>query len=105
MTREETLELAQKVEEYILELSTKNCSTLSSDNSYRTILQSLKKLENRSREYKNPSFVVLVVGPVKAGKSTFVNLVANNYVSPTHFLECTIRPSIITSTIFLRIVL
>lgn len=56
----------------------------------------VRQLENRSKEYHNPSFVVLVVGPVKSGKSTFVNLVAKNYVSPTHFLECTVRPSIIS---------
>lgn len=37
------------------------------------------------------------MGPVKSGKSTFVNLVARNYVSPTHFLECTVRPSLISS--------
>lgn len=57
----------------------------------------IQQLENRSKEYRKPSFVVLVVGPVKAGKSTFVNLVARNYVSPTHFLECTVRPSIISA--------
>ncbi len=67
-----------------------------SDEKIRDILPYLKRLANRSREYKNQSFVVLVVGPVKSGKSTFVNLVANEYVSPTHFLECTGRPSIIS---------
>lgn len=56
----------------------------------------VRQLENRSKEYHHPSFVVLVVGPVKSGKSTFVNLVAKNYVSPTDFLECTVRPSIIS---------
>lgn len=56
----------------------------------------VRQFENRSKEYHHPSFVVLVVGPVKSGKSTFVNLVAKNYVSPTHFLECTVRPSIIS---------
>ena len=39
---------------------------------------------------------MIVVGPVKSGKSTFVNLLANEKVSPTHFLECTVRPSIIS---------
>ena len=56
----------------------------------------LSKTENRSKEYENGSFIVLVVGPVKSGKSTLVNLIANAYVSPTHFLECTVRPSIIS---------
>ncbi len=58
----------------------------------------LKKIAGRAREYADRSFVVLVVGPVKSGKSTFVNLVANAFVSPTHYLECTVRPSIISRT-------
>lgn len=60
------------------------------------IIALLAKLENRSAEYENGTFIVLVVGPVKSGKSTLVNLIANAYVSPTHFLECTVRPSIIS---------
>lgn len=60
------------------------------------IAAQLSKTENRSKEYENGSFIVLVVGPVKSGKSTLVNLIANAYVSPTHFLECTVRPSIIS---------
>ena len=47
-------------------------------------------------EYVNGTFIVLVVGPVKSGKSTLVNLIAGAYVSPTHFFECTVRPSIIS---------
>lgn len=61
-----------------------------------TIISQLSKVENRSKEYENGTFIVLVVGPVKSGKSTLVNLIANAYVSPTHFLECTVRPSIIS---------
>lgn len=61
-----------------------------------TIVAQLAKTENRSKEYENGTFIVLVVGPVKSGKSTLVNLIANAYVSPTHFLECTVRPSIIS---------
>lgn len=60
------------------------------------ITAQLTKTENRSKEYENGTFIVLVVGPVKSGKSTLVNLIANTYVSPTHFLECTVRPSIIS---------
>ena len=60
------------------------------------ILAQLSKTENRSREYVNGTFIVLVVGPVKSGKSTLVNLIAHAYVSPTHFLECTVRPSVIS---------
>lgn len=61
-----------------------------------TVINQLVKAENRSKEYENGTFIVLVVGPVKSGKSTLVNLIANAYVSPTHFLECTVRPSIIS---------
>lgn len=61
-----------------------------------TILSLLKKMANRASEHEHGSFIVLVVGPVKSGKSTLVNLIANAYVSPTHFLECTVRPSIIS---------
>ncbi|MBR3092873.1 MAG: dynamin family protein [Bacteroidaceae bacterium] len=57
----------------------------------------LNRLYRRSMEYKNGSFIMLVVGPVKSGKSTLVNLLAHRYVSPTDKLECTIRPSIISS--------
>lgn len=60
------------------------------------IFSLLKKMANRASEYEHGSFIVLVVGPVKSGKSTLVNLIANAYVSPTHFLECTVRPSIIS---------
>lgn len=56
----------------------------------------LKKIVNRSKEYEGGTYIVLVVGPVKSGKSTLVNLIAHAYVSPTHFLECTVRPSIIS---------
>lgn len=61
-----------------------------------TVVAQLTKAANRSKEYENGTFIVLVVGPVKSGKSTLVNLIANAYVSPTHFLECTVRPSIIS---------
>lgn len=60
------------------------------------IKSNLIKLYRRSKEYKNGSFIMLVVGPVKSGKSTLVNLLAHRYVSPTDKLECTIRPSIIS---------
>lgn len=62
-----------------------------------TIRNQFRKVINRSQEHRNGSFIVLIVGPVKSGKSTLVNLIAKSYVSPTHFLECTVRPSIISS--------
>ena len=65
---------------------------------YGDLCRQLGKVANRAKEYSDRSFVILVAGPVKSGKSTFVNLVANSFVSPTHFLECTVRPSIISCT-------
>lgn len=99
MNEKYLIEIAEEIEKYISEKLINVYSDIFSDNSdkrIRGILPYLKRLANRSREYKNQSFVVLVVGPVKSGKSTFVNLVANEYVSPTHYLECTGRPSIIS---------
>lgn len=64
----------------------------------KDLQRQLTKVANRAKEYADRSFVILVAGPVKSGKSTFVNLVANAFVSPTHFLECTVRPSIISCT-------
>ncbi len=61
------------------------------------IKNKLCQLSRRSLEYKNGSFIMLVVGPVKSGKSTLVNLLAHRYVSPTDTLECTVRPSIISN--------
>lgn len=54
-----------------------------------------QRLLCRAQEWNNSAFFVIVVGPVKSGKSTLVNLLAHEKVSPTNFLECTVRPSII----------
>ena len=62
------------------------------------ITAGLQRLWRRSQEYRYGSFIMLVVGPVKSGKSTLVNLLAHRYVSPTDKLECTLRPTIISST-------
>ena len=61
------------------------------------IASGLLRLARRSMEYRHGSFIMLVVGPVKSGKSTLVNLLAHRYVSPTDKLECTLRPTIISS--------
>ena len=61
------------------------------------IAAGLQRLWRRSMEYRHGSFIMLVVGPVKSGKSTLVNLLAHRYVSPTDKLECTLRPTIISS--------
>ena len=38
------------------------------------IAAGLQRLRRRSMEYRHGSFIMLVVGPVKSGKSTLVNL-------------------------------
>ncbi|HBE55315.1 MAG TPA: hypothetical protein DDW22_04675 [Prevotellaceae bacterium] len=97
MNKSKYNEEAASIEEYVSrQLTGKYLQAVGSiQGCGKDIAHHLRQLENRSREYHNPSFVVLVVGPVKSGKSTFVNLVAQSYVSPTHFLECTVRPSLI----------
>lgn len=60
------------------------------------IQNGIKRLQTGYKEFDSTQFIVLVVGAVKSGKSTLVNLFAHEYVSPTHFLECTVRPSIIS---------
>ena len=54
-----------------------------------------KKLISFSKEYDSKSFLMMVIGPTKSGKSTLVNLLARKIVSPTDMAECTISPSII----------
>lgn len=49
------------------------------------VYKSIQKLTNRASEFDGGSFLILVVGPVKSGKSTLVNLIAHAHVSPTHF--------------------
>ena len=84
--------LAEQLEKaFEHKLSIINGSDLSVD-----IIEQAKKLLCRAQEWKSEAFFVIVVGPVKSGKSTFVNLLAHEHVSPTHFLECTVRPSIIS---------
>ena len=95
MTKEEIITCASEIEGYIKQYIVDVFEAF--NNELKLSLQHyVRQLENRSKEFHHPSFVVLVVGPVKSGKSTFVNLVSKNYVSPTHFLECTVRPSIIS---------
>lgn len=87
-----TLKIEQN--ERLLETLRKDCLDKIRNSAIRS---QFRKVINRSQEHRNGSFIVLVVGPVKSGKSTLVNLIANAHVSPTHFLECTVRPSIISS--------
>ena len=95
MTQEENILLSKctKAQQELTRIVGKYQTTIGNS---PAIIAQLTKTENRSREYVNGTFIVLVVGPVKSGKSTLVNLIANAYVSPTHFLECTVRPSVIS---------
>lgn len=96
MNKNKLLEIARSNEQHISDLLPYiDLLQKSQDVRVKNTISYLKRFANRSKEYHSSSFVVLVVGPVKSGKSTFVNLVSGEYVSPTHFLECTGRPSII----------
>ena len=55
----------------------------------------MKQLIRARKEFESTRFFVLVVGPVKSGKSSFVNILARNTVSPTDVTECTAIPTII----------
>ena len=55
----------------------------------------IKQLRRKRKEFDATRFFVLVVGPVKSGKSTLVNIFARKYVSPTAYRECTALPTII----------
>ena len=54
-----------------------------------------QRLRRSRKEFDATRFFVLVVGPVKSGKSTLVNIFARKYVSPTALRECTALPTLI----------
>ena len=53
------------------------------------------RLSRARKEFDSTRFFVLVVGPLKSGKSSFVNILTRAHVSPTDVLECTAIPTII----------
>ena len=85
--------IANEIQRYISDIFSKYYDLLFFNVKIR---DSISRLYNNSREHSNKAFIVLIVGPVKSGKSTLVNLIANSYVSPTDFIECTVRTSIIS---------
>jgi|GEM_PF-1048233 len=93
--------MIDKVSEKKIELISQQLKTIADRYSQSlpegAIKQQLNRLSRRSLEYRNGSFIMLVVGPVKSGKSTLVNLLAHRFVSPTDKLECTVRPSLISN--------
>lgn len=73
-------------------LSKYNISSVAFNDKLVSIVQ---QLQRRRKEFNATRFFVLVVGPVKSGKSTLVNIFARQYVSPTAYRECTAIPTII----------
>ncbi len=55
----------------------------------------IKNLQRARKEFDSSCFFVLIVGPLKSGKSSFVNILTRANVSPTDVLECTAIPTII----------
>ena len=65
------------------------------ENFNNELISVIKQLRRKRKEFDATRFFVLVVGPVKSGKSTLVNIFARRYVSPTAYQECTALPTII----------
>lgn len=62
----------------------------------KTISSLLTDIERSRKEFDSTLFFVVIFGPLKAGKSTMVNALAREYVSPVKLgSETTLRPSII----------
>lgn len=58
--------------------------------------KALKKIESSRKDFDARLFFIVVFGPLKSGKSTLVNTLARQYVSPTRFArESTRRASIV----------
>lgn len=59
------------------------------------ILDVKRNIETSIKELDSTVCFVMVVGPAKSGKSTFVNYMVGRDIAPTNYVECTMRPSII----------
>jgi len=60
------------------------------------ISAAMRQLRRARQEFDAHLFIVTAFGPLKSGKSTFINSVARAKVSPTQYgRECTLNPSII----------
>jgi GTPase SAR1 family protein len=60
------------------------------------LVRAMKRIEASRREFDARLFFIVVFGPLKSGKSTLVNTLARQYVSPTRFArESTRRSSIV----------
>ena len=68
---------------------------VSVDLKFKNLDEVFRRLKRSRKEFDATRFFVLVVGPVKSGKSTLVNIFARKYVSPTAFRECTALPTLI----------
>lgn len=64
---------------------------------FPTLRSMAERLKTYSHEYHSKVFYIMVIGPTKSGKSTLVNLLARQEVSPMDVRECTIRPSFVYS--------
>src|SRR5437016_2934997 len=55
-----------------------------------------RSMDRARRQFDAKLFFVVIFGPLKAGKSTLMNALAGEYVSPTGFgKETTRRPSLV----------
>ena len=61
------------------------------------IKNELRSINDYAKALDNGALLVAIVGDVKAGKSTFCNLLANKSICQTDSKECTARPMFITN--------
>jgi len=61
----------------------------------RFLAHAVEEIRTARKEWDARVFLVVVCGPVKAGKSTLVNLLVGRPISPVAREECTRRPSLV----------
>ncbi len=89
----ETRALLKNLDEVVKEWQKFDYSSAYQDNDLKQICLNFDRAKRR---FGSTSFFIVIFGPLKAGKSTLANVLANDYVSPTGFgIETTRRPSLV----------
>ena len=65
---------------------------------FSDLKRSIELLRLRVEQDGTRTVFVLIVGPLKSGKSTFVNLLADAVVSPMNHVECTMKPTFVVKS-------
>ena len=92
----QTVDLLNRVDKCLGEMTLDNNSRANESTELTSIHNGIKRAR---KEFDASMFFVNVFGPLKAGKSTLVNLLVGDYVCPAKYgAECTLRPSIIINS-------